>query len=109
MNFKGSLPLLVLHVLAEGPSHGYAIATTIRQRSAGILEFREGTLYPTLHSLEERGLIAAQEEPASEGRIRRSYRLTEAGALALEQERAAWLRYSAAVAAVLQTPTGGSR
>lgn len=109
MNFKGSLPLLVLHVLAQGPNHGYAIAATIRRQSAGVLEFREGTLYPTLHLLEERGLIVASEELVAAGRTRRSYQLTEAGALALEQERAAWLRYSQAVASVLGTPTGGSR
>ena len=109
MNFKGSLPLLVLHVLAQGPSHGYAIAATIRRHSEGVLEFREGTLYPTLHALEERGLIVATEELVTEGRTRRSYRLTEAGALALDQERAAWLRYSRAVAAILEMPTGGGR
>lgn len=108
MNFKGSLPLLILHVLAEGPSHGYAIASAIRQRSADVLAFGEGTLYPTLHGLEQRGLIAAVEGTDPDGRVRRRYRLTDAGQQALVQERADWLRYSRAVAAVLGEPLGGT-
>lgn len=108
MHFKGSLPLLILHVLAEGPSHGYAIASAIRERSGEVLAFREGTLYPTLHGLEQRGLITAIEEHDADGRVRRRYRLTEAGQHALAQERAAWRRYSQAVAAVLGEPVGGT-
>lgn len=108
MQFKGSLPLLILHVLAEGPRHGYAIAGAIRQRSDDVLAFREGTLYPTLHGLEQRGLIAGAEEIGPDGRLRRSYQLTEAGRAALAQERAEWVRYSRAVAAVLGEPLGGS-
>lgn len=108
MQLTGSLSLLILHVLARGPSHGYAIGATIRQHSAGVLEFREGTLYPTLHSLEERGLIAAAEEQVAEGRTRRSYKLTEAGHLALAEELAAWQRYSRAISVVLDAPTGGA-
>ncbi len=107
MNVKGTLPLLILHILSEGPSHGYAIASTIRQRSGEVLAFREGTLYPTLHGLEERGLIAAAEEATADGRTRRRYTITEAGRDALERERAAWLRYREAVTAVLGHAVGG--
>ncbi|HVU10832.1 MAG TPA: helix-turn-helix transcriptional regulator, partial [Phototrophicaceae bacterium] len=57
MNLKGSLPLLILHVLTQGSNHGYGIAKLIRDQSGGVLDFKEGTLYPTLHTLEQQGLI----------------------------------------------------
>lgn len=106
MNFKGSLPLLILHVLAEGPSHGYALAAAIRRRSDDVLAFREGTLYPTLHGLEDRGLVTAAEVSAPDGRLRRRYHITEAGRVELARERAAWARYSRAVTVVLESPAG---
>lgn len=104
MNFKGSLPLLILHTLSQGPNHGYAIASSIRELSNGILTFSEGTLYPTLHGLEERGLIKSLSEPTREGRPRLRYQLTRTGQQALERERDSWQRYSQAVSAVLDLP-----
>ncbi len=62
MNIKGNLPLLILHVLSTGPRHGYAILRGIEQGSEGILSAAEGTLYPILRDLEQRGLIEALEE-----------------------------------------------
>lgn len=103
MNFKGSLPLLILHTLAQGPSHGYAIANAIYELSDGVLSFSEGTLYPTLHGLEERGLIKSLNQAATEGRPRLRYQITQAGKQALARERTDWLRYSEAVSAVLST------
>ncbi len=100
MNMKGSLPLLVLQVLSGGSKHGYRIARDIREGSEGVLDFAEGTLYPTLHDLEERGLIVASEQEVN-GRTRRCYRLTEAGHGALAAERGEWDRYQRAVALVL--------
>jgi PadR family transcriptional regulator, regulatory protein PadR len=100
MNLKGSLPLLVLHLLAERPAHGYELSRLIKQRSDGVLDFREGTLYPALHALEDKGWIASSEG-SEQGRTRRSYRLTEAGHAALAGERAAWRRFSRAVDATL--------
>jgi PadR family transcriptional regulator PadR len=96
MNMKGSLPLLILHTLAGGPKHGYGIAKEIRQRSEGVLNFAEGTLYPTLHDLEKRGFITAFEEEVR-GRKRRCYRLTESGQAEMVKERADWTAYSQAV------------
>jgi PadR family transcriptional regulator PadR len=96
MNIKGSLPLLILHVLSTGPKHGYRIAQEIKRSSEGVLEVAEGTLYPVLHDLEKRGLIQAFEETVS-GRLRRCYRLTEAGQRELATETAEWERYSQAV------------
>jgi PadR family transcriptional regulator, regulatory protein PadR len=101
MNIKGSLPLLILNVLANGESHGYHIAKQIKQQSSGVLDFKEGTLYPTLHNLEEQGAIQSFEA-AENGRTRRYYRLTEDGAALLQQEQAEWARYTAAVNTVLK-------
>jgi PadR family transcriptional regulator, regulatory protein PadR len=100
MNIKGSLPLLILHVLSTGSKHGYRIAEEIKQSSEGVLDVAEGTLYPTLHDLEKRGMIAAFEETVN-GRMRRCYRLTEIGQRELAAQMMEWERYSQAVNLVL--------
>lgn len=101
MNNKGSLPLLVLHVLAEGQNHGYQIAKLIKERSDGVLDFKEGTLYPTLHSLEKQKLIESYSEKV-DGRKRRYYRITDGGRAMLKNERAEWASYARAVNQVLK-------
>ncbi len=101
MNLKGSLPLLILHVLSRGANHGYQIAKRIKQQSEGVLDFKEGTLYPTLHNLEKQGLIEAFDHE-EDGRMRRYYRLTQNGHAALEAERANWKQFSGAVDRVLK-------
>ncbi len=100
MNLKGTLPTLILQVLLGGPLHGYRIAQEIKKRSKGVLEFREGTLYPALHDLENRGFITS-EEIIVKGRPRRDYRLTDAGRGILLDERKEWRRYVNAVDLVL--------
>lgn len=100
MNLKGSLPLLILHVLVDGPNHGYRIARRIKETSGGVLDFREGTLYPTLHGLEKDGLITSTKHKEN-GRQRRYYELTEAGHTALAAARAEWDSYAQAVNKVL--------
>jgi PadR family transcriptional regulator PadR len=101
MNFKGSLPLLILHLLSQRPAHGYRIAREIKRRSEGVLDFAEGTLYPTLHNMEKQGLIEAFEEE-EKGRTRRYYRLTETGRQALARERGEWERYTCVVNLILE-------
>jgi transcriptional regulator len=101
MNLKGSLPLLILHILKDGPNHGYRIAKRIKRESGGVLDFKEGTLYPTLHSLEKQGLIEAYQE-IENGRTRRYYRLTGGGRKALADELEQWHEYANAVNAILQ-------
>lgn len=96
MNIKGNLPLLILHVLSTGPRHGYTILKDIKQGSEGVLRASEGTLYPILHDLEQRGLIEAFEETVN-GRLRRCYRLTESGQRELARQTAEWQRFSHAV------------
>jgi PadR family transcriptional regulator PadR len=101
MNLKGSLPLLVLHILAQGANHGYGIAKQIKEQSRGVLDFKEGTLYPTLHGMEKQGLIAAYEQEES-GRLRRYYRLTKYGQAVLDEQLEEWSRYTDAVNLVLR-------
>ena len=100
MNIKGSLPLIILQILSQSPKHGYGIAKEIKGQSGGTIEISEGTLYPTLHDLEKRGFITAEEQEVK-GRMRRYYRLTEAGSGELAKERAEWGRYAAGVNMIL--------
>ena len=100
MNLKGTLPVLILKVLASGPSHGYRIAQDIKGVSKGVLDFREGTLYPALHTLEGKGLIQSKEKTEN-GRVRRYYKLTDKGAGMLADEQQEWRRLSSAVSLIL--------
>lgn len=106
MNLKGSLPLLILHNLMNGPNHGYRIAKQIKKQSGNVLDFKEGTLYPTLHSLEKQGLIAATSE-VENGRKRRYYRLTDKGREAIADELAEWEEYTRAVNTILKGAPAG--
>ena len=101
MNLKGSLTTLILQNLSHGPNHGYRIAQEIKAQSKGVLDFKEGTLYPALHGLEGKGLIssAAREE---NGRARRYYKLTENGRKSLVREREEWLQFSGAISLILK-------
>ncbi len=96
MNFKGSLTLLILQTLSSGPSHGYLIAQQIKGRSKGVLDFKEGTLYPTLHTLEQQGLLEAFNQDEN-GRTRRYYQLTDSGRIALAKETKEWQTFVQAV------------
>jgi transcriptional regulator len=100
MNFKGTLPTLILEALARGPSHGYRIAQQIKERSQGVLDFKEGTLYPALHKLENDGLVESYEG-VEKGRPRRYYRITKAGRATLVSDRAEWRALSRAVTVIL--------
>lgn len=100
INLKGSLPLLILHILQDGENHGYRIAKHIKEQSDGVLDFKEGTLYPTLHSLEAQGLISASDH-IENGRTRRYYQLTEAGKKTLSAQISEWERFTSAVNRVL--------
>jgi PadR family transcriptional regulator PadR len=100
MNFKGTLPTLILEALKQEPSHGYRIAQGIKERSQGVLDFKEGTLYPALHKLENEGLVESFED-IEKGRSRRYYRITESGRGMLAKDRAEWLELSRAVTFIL--------
>ena len=81
---------LVLAILAEGDSYGYAILKRVRDVSGGQLEWTDGMLYPVLHRLERAGLIEARWEQAESGRRRKYYRITPAGREQLADERRQW-------------------
>jgi transcriptional regulator len=100
MNFKGTLPTLILEALVREPRHGYRIAQRIKERSQGVLDFKEGTLYPALHKLENEGLVESYEG-IENGRPRRYYRITKTGRTALTKDRAEWQELSRAVTMIL--------
>jgi PadR family transcriptional regulator, regulatory protein PadR len=81
---------LVLAILADGDSYGYAILQRVRELSGGEMEWTDGMLYPVLHRLEKAGLIESRWETAETGRKRKYYRVTEAGRKQLAEERRQW-------------------
>ena len=101
MNLRGTLPTLILEALAAQPDHGYSIAQRIKERSRGVLDFKEGTLYPALHKLEQEGSVESSEQ-VENGRTRRYYRITPAGRKTLAQDREQWRTLSRAVSMILR-------
>lgn len=101
MNLKGSLPLLILHILSTGTYHGYQINKIIAEASARSLTFKEGTLYPTLHKLEENGSIASFDAIEA-GRKRRYYQITENGKQELVASYDEWAQFSEAVQKIIE-------
>jgi PadR family transcriptional regulator PadR len=101
VNVKGSLPMLILNALSSGAGYGYQIAKEIKERSTGVLDFQEGSLYPALHKLAQQGLIEPYTATV-DGRERRYYRLTEKGAKELARERKEWFAFVRAVNTVLE-------
>ncbi|HVX67440.1 MAG TPA: PadR family transcriptional regulator [Bryobacteraceae bacterium] len=106
---QGTLDLLILTVIAPGPMHGYAIAKRIRQVSRDALQIKQGSLYPALHRLENRGLLAAEWKESEAGRDAKFYRLTARGRARLKAETSTWMRISDAVRLVLDTAEGQAR
>lgn len=102
---SGSMALLVMKLLEDGDKYGYEMIEALRLRSDDTLHLKAGTLYPLLHTLEEKGLVTAYEGAAAAGKTRRYYRLTEQGRSALGEKEAAWNAYARAVHQVLR---GGS-
>jgi PadR family transcriptional regulator PadR len=102
-SLQGSLPLLVLKILARrGPLHGYGITTQIEAMSEDILRVEEGSLYPALHRMDEAGWIRAKWVTTENKRRARLYEITAAGRKRLGEEEARWLAVTAAVGHILQ-------
>ncbi len=100
---RGSLELIVLHLISSGEAYGYEIVTRLTTETNGSLEVTDGTLYPVLYRLERAGFVAVRWETPERGVPRKYYRLTEAGQLelrALEQE---WTTFAGAMARLLRT------
>jgi len=104
---RGTFDLLILKALSWGPMHGYAVAQWIERATGDALDVGEGTLYPALHRLEERGWITASWGPSENNRRAKFYTLTQAGRAQLRVETANWRRYAAAMFAALDAPAAG--
>ena len=99
---QGTLDLLVLKTVSWGPAHGYGIARWIQQLTGDVLTVGEGSLYPALHRLEERGWIEAEWRVSEQNRRAKFYRLTARGRQQLRAETATWTQFVDAVASVLR-------
>ncbi len=99
---QGTLDLLILKTLVLEPMHGWGIAQRIQQISQDVLQVGQGSLYPALHRLEQRGWIGSEWSTSDNNRRARFYSLTRAGSNQLEKELGEWERLSAAIALVLQ-------
>ena len=97
----GTLDLLVLKTLSWGPAHGYAIARWIEQLSESELEIGEGSLYPALYRLEERGWVSSEWRLSNRNRQAKFYALTPKGRAQLRAQTANWARFTDAVGRVL--------
>ena len=100
---QGTLDMLVLKVVAVEPLHGYAIAQRIGQISQALLHVPQGSLYPALHRLENRGWLAASWQQTDAGRDTKVYRLTAKGRRQLDDEVAEWARVSQGIQLILST------
>jgi PadR family transcriptional regulator, regulatory protein PadR len=99
---QGTLDLLILRTLVFGPSHGHAIAKSIRRQSDDVLQVETGSLYPALHRLEAQGWISAEWELSDKGKRAKYYRLTRSGRRQLVAEQSRWEQLSVAMARVLR-------
>jgi PadR family transcriptional regulator PadR len=100
---QGTLDLLILHTLALGPNHGWAISERIHQVSSKVLQINQGSLYPALHRLERRGWIKAHWSASENNRRAKFYELTRSGSKQLETEESDWKKLTAGIAQVLDT------
>jgi len=99
----GTLDMLILKAVARQAMHGYAIVQFIEHASRDVLRVEEGALYPALHRLEVRGLLASEWGTSDNNRRAKFYRLTAAGRRELDEETSHWRRVAAAVTRVMQT------
>lgn len=106
---QGTLDLLILKVVALGPVHGYAIAQRLQQISRDVVQVPQGSLYPALHRLENRGFLAADWKETETGREAKFYSLTEKGRAELETEAASWRRLAEAVGLILTVAESGTK
>jgi len=101
--FTGTLDILILKAVSWGPRHGYAIGRWIRETTADDVIVQEGALYPALHRLERKGLLAEQWGLTDTGREAKYYTLTALGRTQLRAEAKRWTRFSAAISRALDT------
>jgi len=100
---QGTLDMLILQIVSLGPIHGYGIAQRMQQISRDVLQVQQGSLYPALHRLENRGFLAAEWRDSDTGREAKFYRLTEEGLKKLRAETEGWAKLAGAVELILGT------
>jgi PadR family transcriptional regulator, regulatory protein PadR len=98
---QGTLDLLILKSLLPAPLHGWGISKRIRQLSSDVLQVNQGSLYPALYRMVDRGLVKAEWGTSEEGRRAKFYRLTAAGRKRVAEEQHEWRRFVTAVEQVL--------
>lgn len=99
---SGSVTMLILKLLSEKDMYGYEMIATLRERSNNVFELKAGSLYPLLHSMEEKNLVVSFEKEVL-GKIRKYYSLTKEGKKVLKQKEEEWKEYTQAVADVMVT------
>jgi len=99
---QGTLDLLILKILALGPLHGWAVSQRMQQISKDVLQVSDGSLYPSLHKLEQEGWIEAEWKTSELGRRAKFYKLTPPGRKRLAKETADWERLSAAITHIVR-------
>src|SRR5215471_15721682 len=100
---QGTLELLILKTLSREPMHGYGIAQRIHETVDDLLRIEDGSLYPALYRMEERGLINSEWGTSENNRRAKFYQLTKAGRRQLESEQDNWVRVSKAITRILRT------
>lgn len=99
---QGTLDMLVLKTLTDGPLHGYNIVSRIQQSSSDVIRVEEGSLYPALHRMERRGWIVSDWGYSENNRRAKYYKMTRAGRRQLDNEMSSWGRISQAISSVLK-------
>lgn len=102
---SGSMAMMILKLLSEKDMYGYEMIDTLRKRSENVFELKAGTLYPLLHSLEDKQYLVSYEQEAV-GKMRKYYRITKDGRKHLEEKKFQWQEYSRAVMSVLALEVG---
>src|SRR5262245_21013924 len=105
---QGTLDLLILKAVTVGPVHGYAIMQRLQQISRDVVQVPQGSLYPALHRLENRGMLTADWKETESGREAKFYRLTRKGRAYLDAQTIGWQRLAEAVGLILNMPEGSS-
>ncbi len=104
----GTLDLLVLRVLSEGPLHGYAIAKRLRSLSGEVVSVEQGSLYPSLYRMQKRGWLKASWGTTDQNRRAKFYQLTRSGERQLTRDTKGWEEFAAAVSSILRSGSGDS-
>lgn len=103
---QGTLDMLILQIVSLEPIHGYGIALRLEQISRSVVQVNQGSLYPALHRLEQKGWLKAKWKQSETGREAKFYSLTAAGRLQLTEERNSWARLAGAVQLIFNEGSG---